>query len=77
MLSVSDTVAIIAITLLVALPWLAAVVLALKDASRNPSASTYLWAAAVVLGSTPVVLVYFVYRAWRGDLKSREHRPVD
>ena len=58
---------ILAITLAIALPWVLAFVLAVKDISRNPSTFTFVLAVGVGLGSTPVALVYLAYRAWRGD----------
>lgn len=72
-LGLGETVLILAVTLLVAAPWLVALVLAAKDISRNPSLFTYVLAAVVVLDSAPIAIVYLAYRAWRGD-ESREPR---
>ena len=74
MISMSEAVVVLAITLLVAAPWLTAVVLAFKDITQNPSLFTYVVAAVVALGGTPVAVVYFLYRALRRDQEPREQR---
>ena len=74
MISMSDAVAVFAITLLVAAPWLTAMVMAVKDISRNPSLFAYVVAAVVALGGTPVAVVYFIYRALRRDQEPSKQR---
>lgn len=66
MASPSEIAVIVTVALVVATPWILALVLAVKDMARNPSWFTYLLAGAVVLGSTPLAFVYLAYRAWRG-----------
>lgn len=66
-LGLSETVVILAVALLVATPWLLALVLAVKDVSKNPTVFTYVLAVVVALGSAPIAFVYLAYRAWRGD----------
>ena len=65
--SISEVVMILFVTLLISTPWVLAFVLAVKDISRSPSWFSYLLAVVVLLGSTPVAIVYLAYRAWRGD----------
>ena len=74
MISMDEAVVVLAITILVAAPWVTAVVLAVKDISRNPGLFTYVVAAVVVLGGTPVAVVYFAYRAWRGHQEPSKQR---
>src|SRR4051794_36275509 len=66
-MSFNEATSILAITLLVSIPWITALVLALKDVSRNPSGFTYLLLVVVAVGSMPVAFVYLAYRVWRNE----------
>ena len=55
MISMDEAVVVLAITILVAAPWVTAVVLAVKDISRNPGLFTYVVAAVPAARARPAV----------------------
>lgn len=64
--SFGETVQIFAVALVISVPWIFAIVLAVRGISRKPSRFTYLLTVVVVVGGPPVAFVYFAYRIWRG-----------
>lgn len=64
-MSLSEVAVIIAVALFISLPWIAAVIFAVKEVSRTPSPFTVLMLVVVVVGSIPVAPVYLTYLAWR------------
>jgi hypothetical protein len=65
-MSFNEAAAVLAVVLLVSVPWVTALVFAMRDVSRRPSGLTYLLLVLILVGSMPVAFVYLAYRAWRG-----------